>query len=206
MKKYGVLELTVTSPVQSFTEPIDLDAIRHYLRLEIPSPTDSEEDDLLNAYIAAAREVAETFQNRDLVSKQWDLVIDEFPDAEISLRVPLSTVDLVQYKDSDGATHTMTEDTDYIVDTARGIVMPAYGETWPSFTAWPSGAVTVRFTSGYAATDAFWANAGKRILTGMKLLIGQWYENRENVVAGQMSELPFAVTALFQFGANNSVI
>lgn len=203
----GTLSLTAASPAQSFTEPMTLAEIRHYLKIVESSPSDSEEDSLLEMYIAAARETAEIMQGRDLVQKQWDLTLAYFDFTEIALRPPLSSVDRVQYTDSDGIVTAMAENTDYIVDLARGVIMPPYGGSWPSFTAWPTSAVLVRFTSGYAPGDAFWSDAGKRIIAGMKLLIAQWYENRENVNVGNIvNELPYAVTALFQFGANNRII
>lgn len=204
MTKYGSLELTVSSPVQTFTEPLTLAQVKTFLNLPDRSPTDAAEDALLEAYITAARETAELFQNRDLVRKQWDMRLDAFWTDEIQLRSPLVSVDLVKYKDSDGIETTLTETTDYIYDTGKhpGIVMPPYGDSWPAFTVWPSSAVTIRFTSGYSATDAFWSDAGARLEVGMKLLISQWFNGRIPFEPSmQVSEYPFAVTALFSHGA-----
>lgn len=200
MRDYAALELTGGSPAQSFTEPITLDEAKLFLKV-----TETADDDLITALIAAAREVAEVHQGRDLVEKQWDMTLDGFP-GEIQLRQPLVSVDLVQYKDDDGVTAVLAENTDYIVDTAQGLVMPPSGKSWPSFDAWPTGAVLVRFTSGYAASSPFWLDAGKRVVQGMKMLIAAWYENRipftEN---GTPGEFPFAVTALFDFGSRRKV-
>ena len=169
--EHGTITLTVTSPVQSFTEPISLAEAKAFLRLPTYSPTDTEADALVSDLIQAAREQAEMYQGRDLVAKQWDLSLDYFPGVEIQLREPLVSVDLVTYKDSDGITTTLTANTDYIVDTARALVMPPYGETWPAFVAWPSSAVTIRFTTSAAAVS-------QSILTGMKLLIMGWHSGQ----------------------------
>lgn len=199
------LNLTVTSPVQSFTEPITLAEAQEYLRVPVMSPVDSDSDALINALITAAREVAETYQGRDLVEKQWDLTLEAFP-VEIQLRDPLVTVDLIRYRDSDGDYTTLTANTDYIVDTAKhpGIVRPPYDGEWPSFTAWPTSPVLIRFTSGYAAADVFWSDAGKRVLIGMKMLISHWYNNRLPFFpqgGSSTMELPFTVTSLLSAGA-----
>lgn len=201
MRDYGAISLTVTSPPQSFTEPMTLEAAKKFLELPLRSPVDSAEDAMIEGFIVAAREVAEGCQNRDLVEKQYDLALDYFP-GEIELNSPLSSVDLVQYRDSDGNYTTVGAGTGYLVDTARSLLLPAYGESWPSFTAWPSSAVLVRFTSGLAATSPFWSNEGHRILIGMKMLISHWFTGRLPFEPGaEIQEYPFTVTALLSFGA-----
>jgi uncharacterized phiE125 gp8 family phage protein len=179
MVGYGSLTLAETSPVQSFTEPLTLSEVKKYLNLPERSPTDSAEDDMISGMITAAREEAETQQGRDLVEKQWDLSLDYFP-CEIRLRSPLQSVDLVKYRKSDGTYTTLTADVDYIIDAAKqpGRLIPVYSGSWPSFTAWPSSAVTVRYTSGYSPASVFWSDSGKRIRQGMLMLISEWYNNR----------------------------
>lgn len=201
MQTAGRLTLTATSPVQTFTEVLTETEVRHFLGLPERSTGDASESALLEAFVIGAREVAEILQDCDLVPKQWDLTLDTLPD-EIQLRKPLSTVDLFKYRDSGGTWTTMVENTDYIVDTARGLVMPPYGESWPSFTAWPSSAVLVRHTSGYSATDAFWSDAGARLKIGMRQLISHWYAGRLPFETGASAavELPFTVSALMGYG------
>jgi len=198
------LNLTVSSPPQSFTEPLTVAEVEHYLSLPSLSPDDENRTALLESLISAAREVAELHQGRDLVQKQFDLTMESFP-ATISLRPHLVTVDLVQYTDSDGTVTALTENTDYIVDTAKqpGVIMPVYGESWPTFTPWPSSPILVRFTAGLAATDAFWADAGKRIVVGMKMLIKHWYESPEAISkpGSTGAEIPFGISVLLGSGA-----
>lgn len=208
MNTYGSPSLTETSPAQSFTEPLTLAEVKAYLNLPERSPADSAEDADLELMITAARDIAEGLQGRDLVRKQWDLYHDAFWSHKIRLSAPLVSVDLVQYTDSDGLATALVADTDYIVDTKKqpGLVMPAYGESWPSFTAWPSSAVLIRFTSGYESTDVFWSgDAGTRIKRGMLLLINHWFTGRlpfePNMQSMNGIEYPFAVTACLSFGA-----
>lgn len=166
----GVIKLTVTSPVQTFDEPITLDDALTYLGLVSPDPGEPTFLVQIEEFIQGAREQAELFQRRDLVAKQWDLSLDCFP-YEIQLRDPLASVDLVRYRDSDGNYHTLTENTDYIVDTAKGCVLPAYGQSWPSFTPWPSSAVLVRFTMAAPAVPSV-------VKVGMFSLISDWFNNK----------------------------
>ena len=71
--------------------------------------------------------------------------------------------------------------------------MLAYGESWPSFTPYPTGAVRIQFTAGY--NDI--ANVPQMVKQAILLLVGHWYENREATLAGTISrEIEFAVHAL----------
>lgn len=201
---YGTYNLTVTSPVQTITEIFTLAEIREALRLPSISYT-AAADAELNGMISAAREVAEYYQHKDLVRKQWDLSLDAFPASEIQLRAALASVDLVKYRNSSGAWTSLVENTNYIYDTSKqpGVLMPAYGESWPSFTAWPSGAVLIRFTSGLATTDGFWTEDGWHVKVGMKHLISAWWNNELpfEMGANAVQEYPFTVTALLSMGA-----
>ena len=156
LSAFGSLTLTEASPPQSFSEILTLAEVKSYLRLPDRSPADQAEDDELTSLIVAAREQAEILQGRDLIRKQFDLSLDYWNNYRIELRDPLASVDLFQYKDSTGAVTVMAEDTDFIVDTSRhpGFVSPPYNKTWPTFATWPSSAILIRFTSGYAPSFA----------------------------------------------------
>ncbi len=195
------LRLTSTSPAQTFTEPVTRAEAEKFLELPVLSPVDAARDTLIDSMIVAAREEAEKLQNRDLVQKQWDLRLDRFPHAEIELRPELLTVDLVQYKDSAGDTTALTETTEYVVDAHKqpGIIIPAYGTSWPSFTPWPSGAVLIRFTSGLSSVPDI-------LKHGMKLLVSSWYSGRLPFEpAGTIAEYPYSVTSCLRYKANRRI-
>ena len=206
---YGSLNLTASSPPQSFTEPLAVEELQSYLNLPARIPFDTREYYEIETMISAAREQAEIFQNRDLVRKQYDLSMDYWHYGRyqycIALRDPLVSVDLFKVRDSDGAYTTLADGTGYIADTAKhpGIVMPPYGGSWPSVTLWPSSAILIRFTSGFLSTDAFWSDAGARVKIGMKLLISAWFTNRLpfEVGANAVQEYPMAVTSCMSYGA-----
>lgn len=197
------LTLTSSGTAQVFTEPLSVPEVEHVLRLPALSPEDEDRTALLESLIIAAREVAEGYQGRDLVEKQWDLTLPYFYSV-IELRTPLVSVDLVQYTDSDGNVTALTENTDFLVDTAKepGVIMPVYGGSWPSFTAWPTSPVLVRFTSGLGTTDIFWSDAGQRVLIGMKKLIELWYNEAPVITTGATAaQIPFGIAILLGTGA-----
>jgi uncharacterized phiE125 gp8 family phage protein len=181
------LKLTVTSPVQTFTEPLSVAEVKEFL--EIPD-ADTTRDSMLSAMIEAAREVAELEQGRDLVAKQWDLTIDHLPD-EIYLRENATSVDLFTYRDSSGTVTTMVENTDFLFDTSEFEIVPPYGQIFPTFTPWPAAAVLVRYTVTPPAID-------KQVLLGMRFLISQWYTNRipAELGASAVQQYPYALALL----------
>lgn len=200
MKSYGVLKLTVTSPVQSFSELLTVAECKTFLGLPTYSPVQTTHDAQLEMFITAAREQAEWLQQKPLVAAQYDLRLDDFDGDEIDLGDELDTVDLVTYKDSAGAVTTMAEGTDYIVDTVRGLVMPPYGESWPSFTPWPSSAITIRHSVTPPAVHAI-------VKAGMLFLVAAWFENRLPFEPGAnaVHEYPYSVTNCLSFGAKRRV-
>jgi uncharacterized phiE125 gp8 family phage protein len=198
MRSYGTLTLTLTSPAQTFVEPLTLAEVKTSLRLPDLSPSDAAQDNEITGMIETARHAAEWKQGREIARKQLDLALDLFPQ-EITLRSPLISVDLIQYKCSDGSMHTLTEGTDYIVDTARGLVRPVYAKAWPSFVAWPSSAVLIRHTAG----DGYVHPMVKR---GMLLLVNHLFVARlpYEMSTGVVTEYPFGVSELLGYGAMES--
>jgi uncharacterized phiE125 gp8 family phage protein len=199
---YGTLRLTATTTPQTFTEPFSVDEAKNYLRIDAGNTSD---DTLVLGMISAAREQAEVLQNRDLVTKQWDLSYDYWPAYRLRLRAPCASVDLVQYTDLTGNVTPMQLTTDYVVDLKKepAVITPPWNRSWPAFTPFPSSAILVRFTSGYAADDTFWTGSGSRVKIGMLMLISSWYENRLPFTPGARNdaELPFAVTSCLSYGA-----
>lgn len=209
---YGTLSLTASSPAQSFTEPLSVAEMAEYLGLPQAVVDDQASADSLSMMITAAREMAELFQNADLVEKQWDIALDYWPvgsDDKIDLRGPLNSVDLVKYRDSSGNYTTLAENADYVVDTSKspGIIVPMFNRVWPAFTPWPSSAVLIRFSSGLAPDSPWWLDSGARVKIGMKLLIVAWWENRIpfELARGAPSELPYTVTACLSYGSTPKV-
>jgi len=202
---YGSINLTETSPQQTFVEPISLIEIKSYLKVPDRSSDENAEDDELRLLITAAREQAEILQGRDLVRKQWDLHHDYWPSYRIEMLAPLISVDLVQYRDSNGNNTTMTENTDYIADASKGpgILAPPYNATWPTFTPWPSSSILIRFTSGYGVDHPWWSGPGARVKVGMKLLVSHWYNSRLPFEKGvtDASEYPYTVTSCLTYGS-----
>lgn len=159
----------------------------------------SADDDLLNDHIKTAREHVEDMTRRQLLTATWDYYLDEFPDEDY-FKIPfgnLQSVTHLKYTDSDGDQTTMTVTTEYIVETngdqCGRIVLP-YGETWPSFTAYPSNPIVCRFICGWTAASSI----PVKIRTAVKRIALKLYENLgENVIGQTVIEDKFYKNLLY---------
>jgi len=197
-----ILKLTVTSPVQSPTEPVTLSEVRE--ALGIPD-ADTSRDTLLQAYLPAAREVAEACQQRDLVAKQWTLYLSHFhgearqwgigfycsPTGDITLRDNTTSIETFRYRKSDGDYVTMVAGTDYEFDAALGILTPTSNGTWPTAQLWPSSAIEIQFTVTPPAISS-------RLKRGILALISLWDANQvpAELGASAVQNYPFMLSLL----------
>ena len=153
----------------------------------------SQEDTLIESLITVAREKCENITNRALATQTIVLSLDQFPSGNIRLpRPPLVSVTSIKYKDSAG-TDTTWDSSNYIVDIAKepGEVALAYGISYPLYTEYASSSVKITYVAGYI-TDC-----PKAIKQAMLLLIGHYYENREEFVIGQtIAKIPRSVDDL----------
>lgn len=163
-------------------EPILIDEAKAHLRV-----SGSDDDSYITSLIKAARHKAEEMTNRQLISATWKAYLDEFPKAgkEIELmHCPAADVTGITYVDSNGDTQTWDTaewQKDVFSEPAR--IIPAYGCSWPSARK-QLNSVAITFTAGYGASGS---SVPEPIKQAMLLMIGHWYENREDVVIGRIS-------------------
>lgn len=165
-------------------EPITLAEAKAHLRV-----VSTAEDDLITALVMASRQHVESWTGRALLAQTWRLTMDDFPrQSALPIELPggrATSVSVVKYVDSDGASQELTADTDYIVDLSgeAARLAPASGKQWPA-TRSQIAAVSVEFAVGYGAADKVPAP----IKAAMKLIIGELYANRETWVDSRLTE------------------
>ena len=140
----------------------------------------SDDDTLIDAQIAAARKLAETRTNRQLVQATYDWKIDRFSDLMHLPKPPLVSVTSIKYIDTDGVEQTL-DGAVYNVeaDSVPGQIRLAYNQSWPS-TRIDVEPITIRFVAGYANAAA----VPEAIKRWMLLQIGSMYNSREDTVIG----------------------
>lgn len=185
-------------------EPITLVEAKLHLRVDI-----TDDDTYISSLIAAARGYCENYTSRQFVTATYDFRLDNFPqnmgdefsgkilsseDLIIRLpKAPLQSVSYIKYIDLDGNEQTLGASY-YIVDekSEPARIALAYNQVWPD-TREIINAVTIRFVCGYGA----YTTVPESIKSAMKLLIGHWYENREEIITGTIvSKIPRAVDSL----------
>ncbi len=173
------------------SEPLTLAEAKTHLRVDADI---TEDDALISSLIVAARQAAETHTRRQLVNATYTLYLDWLPQ-EIRLeRPPVSSITYIKYIDTDGTQQTLSSavyQTDLYGEPAR--IHRAYMQIWP-ITRQQMNAVEVKFVCGYGSTAA---SVPDGIKAAMKLMIGNWYENREATISGTIiTEVPMAAKFL----------
>jgi len=174
-------------------EPITLAMARKQCRVDAEgSPPAHEDDDLIEVFIAAAREWCEAYTGRIFSPTVVEVAFASFPAGAMTLQSgPVLAVESIAYTDADGNAATVDPLTYGIDDDATAIVLND-GELWPS----AIGTVTVRYTVGYSLDDdsPLLAPLPKSIKTAMLLIIGHLYRNREASVERALTTIPMGVT------------
>lgn len=181
MLKYKI----TTAPT---VEPITATEAKLHCRV-----TDSTDDTKFADLITAAREYAEAVTGQAFASQTITAACDFFPFKRfIELpKGPITALTSVIYTDADEVAHDITSDLaidDFSVKP-RLVLKP--GKIWPGSSLYPVNAIKIVYVAGAAPS--------KQIKNAMLLLIGHWYENREEVVIGQESfTVPMAAEAILQ--------
>lgn len=164
-------------------EPVSVELLKQHLRLD-----GSDEDELLEEYVRAAREQVEATTWRALISQTWDVYFNGFASRLYLPKPPLSSVTSVKYTDADGDTQTVgTSVWETGEDDGIGLVRPAYNQTWPTGARGHYDDVVVRIVAGYGTSPG---SVPRPIRQAIMLLAGEFYERREVQSELRLMELP----------------
>lgn len=133
--KYSLYRVTKpTDPIVTIAEA------REQLRLDAyGSPPTHPEDDYVEGLIEAITQDLDAgtgWLGRALAPQTWRLALSALPSGSRSIRLPyppLIEVTSFTYVDTDGATQTMVEGTDYRLTSTEdcAFLSPLYNELWP---------------------------------------------------------------------------
>jgi uncharacterized phiE125 gp8 family phage protein len=190
----------ITAPLFA-DEPITLEEAWHHLRIDTfsdgnsPPETVSGDDVWLEQIgIPAARNWAEGYVGKSLVTQTLELVGNAFPSTYFELPFgPVQNIDSIIYIDADDVEQTM-DPADYVLNSD---VWPARCQLEFGVDAWPTArdswnSVRVRYVAGY--TPANDSPAGFVISPALKigilLMLGHLYENREDSTSFHVEQIP----------------
>ena len=173
-------------------EPLTLAEVKRNSNVE-----DNTFDTLFGSLIIRARTHVEERLNRQLITATWRRSFDWFPSWTIRLpKPPLISITTFAYTDSNGTAQTLTDGTDYQLDTDSepGLLTPEPGTVWPSTEADRLNALQITYTAGFGADHT---SVPASLKQAMLMLIDHWFVNRSATVIGTISkEAEFAVSTL----------
>lgn len=168
-----------------FEEPVSLGEAKSQCRVY----HDDENGHFVRS-ISAARAYVENITGSVLVQREIIERRDDFGSyIELHRRPVIEDSVEISYIDADGVSQDYE---DFVAQTARepARLYPEAGGEWPAL--FDYGGVTVTYTAGYAAGEE-----PPELVQATLLLIGHWYDNREAVTVGDVSEeLKLAVQSL----------
>lgn len=181
------LEL-VTAPAVT---PITLAEVKEQLRIET-----TDDDALITRLIAVAVAYtdAQAALGHAMITQKWAQWVQPHPTQTVGLMMgPVQSVTAVKYYDAANTLQTDTLSNYEIVGTEFAkSVGPKAGFNWPTTYERPD-AIRIEYEAGYgdATTDV-----PQTIRHALMLLVGHWYDNREQSGMDELSDIPFGFDAL----------
>ena len=183
------MEWALNRTVDPTVEPVSLAEAKLHCRVDI-----DDDDGYLETLVVAARENIENLIKRQCINATWVLGLSSIPSTIVCPRPPLSSVTSITYLDTDGVRQTLSTDVyDAHIEDEPGVIALKDGQSWPSIRS-ERNSVEVTYVAGYGAAAT---SVPASLKHAIKLLVGHWYVNREQVITGTIiQQFPFAVEAL----------
>jgi len=173
------------------TTPITLAEVKAQLRVE-----HTDDDTLLTRLITVAVAYTDVMGalGHAMISQKWGQWVTSTPPQSVKLILgPVIQVNAVKYYDTDGDLQTDTLSNYQVTGTSfASYVEPAEGFDWP-VTQDRADAIRIEYTIGYgeATTDI-----PDTLRHALMLLVGHWYDNRENTAMDELSNIPYGFDML----------
>lgn len=189
----------------AIAEPITLAQARKQCRVDpTGSPPTHVDDDLIEIFMGAAREWAETELGRIIAPTLVQSSANAFPASIGSTQdtltletAPVLGITSIVYDDEDEVEQTLDASLYTLDQTAQiPVVRLVSGESWPA-TAAIANAVRVTYTVGYSAVGDSPQSypLPYRIKASILLVIGHLYKNRENTIAQNLQTIPMGAAS-----------
>ena len=155
--------------------------------------TSHPDDTYIASLIATAVEWGEAFQNRSWITRTITVYLDEWPDVLFYLPMPpIRSITSVSYYAPDNTETTLDPSTYWLAPD--GALCLTEGKTWPADALRSTMGVKIVYKAGYGDTASA---VPKRCKQAVLLMVGHWYENRENVIVdATANQIPDAAEML----------
>jgi len=181
----------VTAPT---AEPLTLTEVKSQLRVE-----HNDDDGLIARLIQTAIDYVDVTGTlgKAMITQTWGEWIAPNPGTVTLSLGPVQSVSAIKYYDTDNALQTATLSDFYVLGTkGQTTIKPKPGKAWPS-TFTRDDAIKIEYVIGYGDARS---DVPQTVRHGLMMLIGHWYENRENELMGTISKtLPHGFEALMDY-------
>jgi uncharacterized phiE125 gp8 family phage protein len=169
----------VTAAVET---PVSLDAMKEHLRVD-----GSDSDVLISSYMSAAVASLESETGMLLATQTWNEAF-QYPTRDVYLGIlPVQALASVKYFDTDNAEQTATL-SDFVLYKSDDWAF-VRSDNWPSTYDRPD-AITMQLTAGFGSS------VPENLQHAMRLIVGHWFQNREDVSEMSLKEIPRAASHL----------
>jgi|14_taG_2_1085336.scaffolds.fasta_scaffold06066_4 uncharacterized phiE125 gp8 family phage protein len=184
---HHTLEL-VDAPLK---KPISLNEVKDQLRVE-----HTDEDLLINRLInvAIAYTDVKGVLGQAMITQKWGQWIAANPPKEVKLLLgPVQGVTAIRYYDEDGVLQLDDYNNYDIFGTeSYTTISPKTNYSWPT-TQRRSDAIKIEYEIGFGDNPS---DVPETVRHALMLLIGHWYDNRENTQMDELSDIPFGFMEL----------
>lgn len=180
-----VLNWSLGRTIEPTEPPVTLPELKHHLRID-----DDVDDSLIEGINQAATNWVEEYTGRQLVDATWKLTLERFPtfDELLLPRPPVNAITSITYYDADGGTIVMPS-ADYVLDNANDYgphrLYLAEGADWPAEALRRAAGVEILYTAGYGGAET----VPEHFKSGIKMVAGSLYENRETEITGTIASV-----------------
>lgn len=188
----------IVADVDFENEPLTLAECYRQLRIDAVDSDGHPEDDDIMEMVSEAREYCEAFTGLSLAVKDYEVVLNAWPDDDvIVLPNPPFIALLNGITIDDTVSDNAIDEDSYTVDDYSGLMVRISPVSqWPTLAS--GNVIRIRYRAGYGDQSQAAADVPRSIKRAMRLLIGHWYQNREAVGDAQHREIPLGVEALLR--------
>ncbi len=173
---------TIVTTIEPTLPAVNLEDVKDRLVVDL-----NDDDPSVEFWLATATKHAENFLNRRLMPQSVELKMDGFPSHGFEIGIdPVRSITSIKYDDSDNVEQTLASSVyESDLDRLKGWIQPKTGQVWPS-TYDKLQSVRIAMDVGFASA----AVIPQPIRHAIILMVGHYYENRENVAVGALKEIP----------------